>query len=401
MSDFTQTPNLRLFKPTYDADDEMWGYHLNANADVLDAALSTGAGGTFLPLAGGTMTGPLGITGTAATSSVPTPALSTTWTYSGNTGASSTVQVQSVNNVNINGATGTSVWANRDILSYSAPTPASGQPTYVARSMLAMAQNDRGPSGPQIWGAIVDVIDTTTHPSSVGGNLLALEVNVEAGGVDDANIRQAIVINVMNRTYPTTATCEIANGLHIVAGDAYTTMHNPIIIALPFSTAAINLNGATSLSGAPAIWLPQGAGISFDNSKYTNLVWNTADSAFEFQWAGSPVWSLDSAGDMTVKQNVWIGQGFGISFDGGHNTRLLWSGADSAMAFQWAGSTVWKLDPGGSMTVNGNSSLHQCGFNGTTPIAKPTVTGAKGGNAALASLMTALAAYGLVTDSTT
>jgi hypothetical protein len=41
------------------------------------------------------------------------------------------------------------------------------------------------------------------------------------------------------------------------------------------------------------------------------------------------------------------------------------------------------------------------GFNGTAAVAKPTVSGAKGSNAALASLMTALAAYGLVTDSTT
>jgi hypothetical protein len=40
------------------------------------------------------------------------------------------------------------------------------------------------------------------------------------------------------------------------------------------------------------------------------------------------------------------------------------------------------------------------GFNGAAPAAKPTVTGAKGSNAALASLLTALAAYGLVTDST-
>jgi hypothetical protein len=39
------------------------------------------------------------------------------------------------------------------------------------------------------------------------------------------------------------------------------------------------------------------------------------------------------------------------------------------------------------------------GFNNTAPIAKPTVTGAKGGNAALGSLLTALANYGLVTDS--
>ena len=41
------------------------------------------------------------------------------------------------------------------------------------------------------------------------------------------------------------------------------------------------------------------------------------------------------------------------------------------------------------------------GFNGTAPIAKPTVTGSKGGNAALGSLITALAAYGLITDTTT
>jgi hypothetical protein len=41
------------------------------------------------------------------------------------------------------------------------------------------------------------------------------------------------------------------------------------------------------------------------------------------------------------------------------------------------------------------------GFNGTAPVAKPTVTGAKGGNTALGSLLTALAAYGLVTDSST
>lgn len=41
------------------------------------------------------------------------------------------------------------------------------------------------------------------------------------------------------------------------------------------------------------------------------------------------------------------------------------------------------------------------GFNGTEAIPKPTVSGAKGGNAALTSLLQALANYGLITDSTT
>jgi hypothetical protein len=41
------------------------------------------------------------------------------------------------------------------------------------------------------------------------------------------------------------------------------------------------------------------------------------------------------------------------------------------------------------------------GFYGTSPISKPTISGSRGGNAALTSLLTALANLGLVTDSTT
>jgi hypothetical protein len=45
MSDYTTTPRLGLFKPTFDADDDQWGNHWNANADILDAAVGTGGGG--------------------------------------------------------------------------------------------------------------------------------------------------------------------------------------------------------------------------------------------------------------------------------------------------------------------------------------------------------------------
>jgi hypothetical protein len=40
------------------------------------------------------------------------------------------------------------------------------------------------------------------------------------------------------------------------------------------------------------------------------------------------------------------------------------------------------------------------GFNASSPIAKPTISGSRGGNAALASLLTQLASYGLITDGT-
>ena len=45
------------------------------------------------------------------------------------------------------------------------------------------------------------------------------------------------------------------------------------------------------------------------------------------------------------------------------------------------------------------ATVTQLGFHGSTPQAKPTVTGAKGGNAALTSLLSALNTIGLITDS--
>lgn len=61
----------------------------------------------------------------------------------------------------------------------------------------------------------------------------------------------------------------------------------------------------------------------------------------------------------------------------------------------WANPTGISLSMGG-VRLNGNGF----GLN-VAPIAKPTVSGSRGGNAALASLLTALAQYGLITDSTT
>jgi len=58
--------------------------------------------------------------------------------------------------------------------------------------------------------------------------------------------------------------------------------------------------------------------------------------------------------------------------------------------------TTGDVTLGAKLKVTGNA-----GFNNVTPIAKPTVTGSRGGNAALASVLTALANYGLITDSST
>jgi hypothetical protein len=53
----------------------------------------------------------------------------------------------------------------------------------------------------------------------------------------------------------------------------------------------------------------------------------------------------------------------------------------------------------GPAVVSTLQTTGNVGFYGTAPQAKPAVSGSKGANAALASLVTALATLGLVTDS--
>lgn len=78
--------------------------------------------------------------------------------------------------------------------------------------------------------------------------------------------------------------------------------------------------------------------------------------------------------------------------------------SDSAPALDPSISPTWT----GQHTFNAPTDFvgtaefaGEVGFNGTAPVAKPTITGSRGGNVALASLLTALAAYGLIVDSTT
>ena len=58
-TDYTQTPNLGLYKPVPNADSDFWGTHLNQNADKLDTVLGSTAAGPFLPLGGGHVSGKL------------------------------------------------------------------------------------------------------------------------------------------------------------------------------------------------------------------------------------------------------------------------------------------------------------------------------------------------------
>ncbi|HEY2621195.1 MAG TPA: hypothetical protein VGI78_27915 [Acetobacteraceae bacterium] len=99
--------------------------------------------------------------------------------------------------------------------------------------------------------------------------------------------------------------------------------------------------------------------------------------------------------------------------DGSGNLQFRMPNDAFSTANYWLGVTrsgaaaqsvdVWATNVSlhGVIGLNGSTWANAIGFNGAAPPTKPTVTGAKGGNTALASLLTALAAYGLITDSST
>ena len=90
---------------------------------------------------------------------------------------------------------------------------------------------------------------------------------------------------------------------------------------------------------------------------------------------------------------------------GGTSTGGLFLGASQDMALYHDGtdSVINNVTGGLLIAHNGTTRIETdgtgIGFFNTAPAAKPTVTGSRGGNAALASLLTGLAGLGLLTDS--
>ena len=111
---------------------------------------------------------------------------------------------------------------------------------------------------------------------------------------------------------------------------------------------------------------------------------------------------MSVAGTASFAGGFTVGATAQPRFDVTQNGGLDWgpgsSGVDTNLYRGGAGVLVTD----GSMVVGGNLQHNgaSAGFYGTSAVAKPTVTGAKGGNAALTSLVSALAQLGLITDST-
>lgn len=147
-------------------------------------------------------------------------------------------------------------------------------------------------------------------------------------------------------------------------------------------------------------------GLAAGSYRYQPLVWDDATST----WIPAPleVRAALFRSDLGSSCNVFgdtgvqliSGQGLARVNGGGANGSFIELGGpdlgDNSISIN-LGPTA----PVPSIVTTLTGGVVLMGFNGATPTAKPTITGSRGGNAALASLLSALDTLGLVVDSTT
>jgi hypothetical protein len=180
---------------------------------------------------------------------------------------------------------------------------------------------------------------------------------------------------------------------------------------VPTDLTAAQVRTLLSISNVEDVALSSWAG----STSIANIGSITSDARFNGSWLGSQTTSpsgiyvgLQSAvpAILTVDAGGATDEKFWEFYLAGNQVlfRTVDDGFTAARSFfviDRAGVAITGQTYGNSTDNPTHRFYGTIGFNGTAAITKPTVTGAKGGNAALTSLLTALANYGLVTDSST
>jgi hypothetical protein len=212
--------------------------------------------------------------------------------------------------------------------------------------------------------------------------------------------------------WPLTSTGAIVRAeLGSSASSPSTTAYGDDYLLATFSKAAFRSNGIT-IDGSGVTRIGTGfltasaAGLAIDAKgvvgAFSSIAtagsnWPTDGLQYYATDAFDGVWSLTLSGGAVTGVAVYR-----APVTTGSPSTTLTLMADPLAAL-W-GATGLTITVTWDATRNGlslNPTGQKIGFNGTAPVSKPTVTGSKGANAALGSLMTALSSLGLVTDSTT
>jgi hypothetical protein len=163
-----------------------------------------------------------------------------------------------------------------------------------------------------------------------------------------------------------------------------------------FKTAFTNDFGAIRVSGAEEAYWRMGA----SGQGAEAIMGGTGIAALTptDAWLGG----LSTGASLRVKNFPAAVNYLEACGDANPNPYLIASGAAADVNLNFApkgsGAVVVKAGNGAVKIQANNTGL---GFHGAAPVAKPTITGSRGGNAALTSLLTQLNATGLINDQTT
>lgn len=151
-------------------------------------------------------------------------------------------------------------------------------------------------------------------------------------------------------------------------------------VYLGTASATANLHAQCGTFTSPSGTLPPLTLVNGASGDQYYSEWGTGGALFAR-------WKRSQSGIFTNSVELMTRVGFGIDMNSLGDVNGSFVIADN-------GTARLTMTSAGALQINGT-----VGFNSTTPIAKPTVTGSRGANAALASVLTALANYGLITDS--
>lgn len=283
----------------------------------------------------------------------------------------------------------------------------------IENSATTVDVNGYRPGGIENWGPY----------SVIAGNIIA---NCAGAGIDQGGqysvVRDNIVLN--NGTSGTDST----PGPQVAGGDGITSRYGNATFNGSYSIITNNYCGDTRESGDKL----QGYGYSDQSSSIVGiqLYGNRYNDNFSGEenllglagWALRPVStgldfkiSTTGAGKVeytcpvtfsgavtfaspptfsTLTTTTTITAGTEVIVASGNRVKL--QGAANLTGIRYSSPNI-DLYVGSSYAAGFGANT--TGFNGATPVAKGTITGSRGGNAALASLLTYLASTGLITDS--
>jgi hypothetical protein len=163
--------------------------------------------------------------------------------------------------------------------------------------------------------------------------------------------------------------------------------------------AVVQITGAGTITG-----------LTVNSAVLSNLGTADVQSAYMYRAAGAvnsgggtiDTWVGFYVANVTVATTVYGIQSMINAATGRWNLYISGTAINYLAGNLLLGTTTDGMTAGGSLAVAKDLAHRgtKVGFYNTAPAAKPAVTGSRGGNAALASLLTALAGLGLVTDST-